>query len=94
VSAASIWEIATKVRLGKLSGVEDIAARPGHYLSELGMRGLQISMDHAARAGGFAQDHRDPFDRMLAAQAKLEDLTPVSLDTALDDFGVKRVWPS
>ncbi len=93
VSAASIWEIATKTRLGKLAGVEDMGRRPGYYISELGMRGLPISLEHASRAGGFDRAHRDPFDRMLAAQSQIEGLTLVSRDAALDAFGVERVWP-
>ncbi len=92
VSAASIWEIATKSRLGKLTGAYDIVRRPEHYVSELGMTGLQISIAHAALAGSFDAAHRDPFDRMLAAQGRLENLTIVSVDTALDAFDVKRVW--
>ena len=93
VSAASFWEIATKSRLGKLAGVEDITARPSYYVSELAMVGLPITLDHASRAGLFEAEHRDPFDRMLAAQSQLEDLALVSVDDALDTFGVQRLWP-
>ena len=93
VSAASIWEIATKSRLGKLSGVEDIAKRPFHYISELAMIGLPVSVDHASRAGLFDMAHRDPFDRMLAAQSHIEELGIVSVDEALDAFDVHRFWP-
>jgi len=92
VSAASIWEIATKTRLGKLVGAEDIAARPEHYISELGMTGLPISIAHAALAGSFDAAHRDPFDRMLAAQSRIEDLAVISVDAVLDTFGVTRIW--
>ncbi|MEL6519409.1 MAG: type II toxin-antitoxin system VapC family toxin [Pseudomonadota bacterium] len=94
VSAASIWEIATKVRLGKLTGAEDIAARPHYYISELGLAGLSITIDHAGRAGLYDVAHRDPFDRMLAAQSEIEGLALVSVDTALDAFGIQRVWPN
>ena len=93
VSAASVWEIATKSRLGKLAGVEDIAARPSYYVSELAMAGLPITLAHASRAGLFAAELRDPFDRILAAQSQLEDLALVSVDDALDTFGVQRLWP-
>ena len=92
VSAASIWEIATKTRLGKLTGAEDIAARPEYYISELGMTGMPISIAHAALAGSFDGAHRDPFDRMLAAQGKIEGLAIVSVDPALDAFEAKRLW--
>lgn len=94
VSAASIWEIATKSRIGKLAGAEDIAARPMYYISELGMSGLPIQIDHAALAGSFDVAHRDPFDRMLAAQSRIEDLALVSIDAAMDGFGVNRMWVS
>ena len=92
VSAASVWEIATKNRLGKLSGVEDILRQPAQFSSELGMTGLPIGIEHAARAGSFDVAHRDPFDRMLAAQAELQGLAIVSIDAALDVFGVDRLW--
>ena len=68
VSAASVWEIATKSRLGKLTGVEDIVERPSYYVSELAMVGLPTTLDHASRAGLIEAEHRDPFDRILAAQ--------------------------
>ncbi|MEM1302792.1 MAG: type II toxin-antitoxin system VapC family toxin [Pseudomonadota bacterium] len=94
VSAASIWEIATKSRLGKLQGVSDIAARPAYYLSELAMQALPISVDHAGRAGSFDVAHRDPFDRMLAAQSSAEGLALVSMDKTIDAFGISRLWPT
>ncbi len=92
VSAASIWEIATKVRLGKMPAAADLAARPRHYIATLGMKGLDISPGHAQRAGSYEADHRDPFDRMLAAQSELEGVTLISVDTALDAFGIDRLW--
>ncbi len=94
VSAASIWEIATKVRLGKMPAAADLAARPRHYMATLGMRGLDISPDHAQRAGGYDVVHRDPFDRMLAAQSQIEGMSLVSVDAALDEFGIERLWPT
>ena len=92
VSAASVWEIATKSRMGKLTGVEDIASRPFYSVSELAV-GLPITLEHASRDGLFEAEHRDPFDRMLAAQSQLEDLALVSVDDALDTFGIQRLWP-
>ncbi len=93
VSAASIWEIATKSRLGKLLGVDDIVKRPNYYVSELSMMALPVSVEHASRAGSFDGWHRDPFDRMLAAQSLIESLGLVSVDDAIDVFGVQRIWP-
>lgn len=94
VSAATIWEISTKSRLGKLQGLEDIAVRPNHYLAELSMVALPITLEHAGKAGAFDVDHRDPFDRMLAAQSLIEELNLISVDQAIDAFGVQRVWPT
>jgi PIN domain nuclease of toxin-antitoxin system len=92
VSAASAWEIATKYRLGKLPLaqvlVEDFVPRvlaAGYIL-------LSISAEHALRAGRLPADHKDPFDRMLAAQAIDEDLPLLSSDEQLDVFGVRREW--
>ncbi len=93
VSSASIWEIATKSRLGKLLGVDDIVKRPNYYISELSMMTLPISVKHASKAGSFDNPHRDPFDRMLAAQSLIENLGLVSVDDAFDVFDVQRIWP-
>jgi PIN domain nuclease of toxin-antitoxin system len=92
VSAASAWEIATKYRLGKLPLaqvlVEDFVPR----LTAAGYVLLSISVEHALRAGRLPADHKDPFDRMLAAQAIHEDLPLLSNDAQLDVFGVRREW--
>lgn len=56
------------------------------------MVGLPITLDHACRAGLFESEHCDPFDRILAAQSQLEDLAHVSVEDALDTFGVQRLW--
>jgi PIN domain nuclease of toxin-antitoxin system len=92
ISAASAWEIATKYRLGKLPLaqvlVEDFVPR----LTAAGYVLLSISVEHALRAGRLPADHKDPFDRMLAAQAIHEDLPLLSNDAQLDVFGVRREW--
>jgi PIN domain nuclease of toxin-antitoxin system len=92
VSAASAWEIATKYRLGKLPLaqvlVEDFVPR----VTAAGYVLLSISAEHALRAGRLPADHKDPFDRMLAAQAIDEDLPLLSNDERLDVFGVRREW--
>lgn len=92
VSAASAWEISTKVRLGKLPGAVDVAERLGDILRDQGFRELEITVEHGRRAGEQPGAHRDPFDRMLAAQAQAEVLPIVSCDPALDGFGVRRIW--
>ena len=92
VSAASAWEIAAKYRLGKLPLaqvlVEDFIPR----VTAAGYVLLSISPEHALRAGRLPADHKDPFDRMLAAQAIHEDLPLLSNDERLDVFGVRREW--
>lgn len=92
VSAASAWEISTKVRIGRLPGAVDVADRFGEILQEQAFSELPISVEHARRAGLLPGEHRDPFDRMLIAQAQLEDLTLVSNEALFDQFGIKRLW--
>jgi PIN domain nuclease of toxin-antitoxin system len=92
VSAASAWEITTKARLGKLPGAEDVAADVVGCVGSQGFQPLDITLLHAQRAGALAGDHRDPFDRMLIAQAQLEDVSIVSDDRVFDDYGVRRIW--
>jgi PIN domain nuclease of toxin-antitoxin system len=92
VSAASAWEIATKVRLGKLQDGEELVSDLAGYLAQLGFDALPISLDHAVRAGQLAGAHRDPFDRMLIAQAQAENLKIISNDRVFDDYRVPRIW--
>lgn len=86
VSAVSIWEIAIKVKLGKfdlgeIDPVEEIAAND--FLE------LPVTARHAHAAGALPRHHDDPFDRMLIAQARLEDLVLVSHDTKFKDYEVQ-----
>ncbi|HEV3511196.1 MAG TPA: type II toxin-antitoxin system VapC family toxin [Candidatus Sulfotelmatobacter sp.] len=92
VSAASGWEIATKVRLGKLPTGEVLVSDFDYYLAQLGLESLPISMFHAIRAGSLPGEHRDPFDRMLISQAQSENLAIVSNDRIFDAYHVKRIW--
>lgn len=92
VSAASAWEIATKVRIGKLPGATDVAADIPGCLVRQEFESLDITVLHAQRAGRLPGDHRDPFDRMLIAQAQIEDLPVVTNDRVFDSYGVTRVW--
>ncbi|HZO55330.1 MAG TPA: type II toxin-antitoxin system VapC family toxin [Bryobacteraceae bacterium] len=92
VSAVSAWEIATKVRLGKLpSGAELVADFDGHLERE-GFYSLPISVDHSVRAGLLPGEHPDPFDRMLIAQSQAENLQLISKEKLFDRYGVRRVW--
>lgn len=91
VSAASAWEIATKVRIGRLEWPAT-AGTVNAYVLEQGFRALPISLEHAERAGQLAIPHRDPFDRMLMAQALSEDLWLASNESVFDSAGVRRYW--
>ncbi len=92
VSAASVWEIATKVRLGKLPIALDLAHDFIAHLERERFETLPVSADHSIRAGLLPGPHKDPFDRMLIAQALAENLAIVSNDVVFDGYGVKRVW--
>ena len=92
VSAASAWEIATKVRLGKLATAADLATNFVGYINQADFELLAISADHAIRAGLLPGAHRDPFDRMLIAQAQSENISIVSKEKIFDNFNVQRIW--
>jgi PIN domain nuclease of toxin-antitoxin system len=92
VSAVSAWEIATKVRLGKLPTGEQLVSDFEYFLNQLGFDGLPILLSHAIRAGTLAGDHRDPFDRMLISQAQAENLSVISNDRIFDVYHVRRIW--
>ena len=92
VSAASAWEIATKVRVGKWHDAETIAHDLDKALIERDFTGLPITIEHGRLAGFLPGDHRDPFDRMLAAQAIVEDIPLVTADPAFRHFQVKVIW--
>lgn len=92
VSAASAWEIATKHRLGKLSVAGDAMARFNELVQADGFQHLPVSYLHALKAGAYPHPHRDPFDRMLAAQCEIETLPLVTCDIALAAFGTRIAW--
>lgn len=92
VSAASTWEIATKYRIGKLPGAAAIVADLDRTISDQGFVGLPISPRHGQIAGTLPGPHRDPFDRMLIAQAMLDNLVLVSNEDPFDVYGVSRLW--
>ena len=92
VSAASAWEIAIKYRLGKLPGAKVIVDDIAGAITSQAFVPLSVSVVHAQRAGLLESVHRDPFDRMLIAQALSEGLTLVSNEKVFDDYGVPRHW--
>lgn len=88
VSSASVWEIATKFRLGKLPHAEEVAKDVPLWIEKAHFKALSINVKHAQLAGKWKQTHRDPFDRMLAAQAKIEEIPLATQDKALFDFDI------
>jgi PIN domain nuclease of toxin-antitoxin system len=92
VSAASAYEIAWKVRAGALPKAAALVMNFENELSNEGFLPLQISIEHGRRAGELAGAHRDPFDRLLAAQAIVEDMPIVSNDAQLAALGANRFW--
>jgi PIN domain nuclease of toxin-antitoxin system len=92
VSAASAWEIATKVRLGRLPTAIDLTTDFAGCLERERFETLAISAEHAIRAGLLPGPHKDPFDRMLIAQAQAENLPILSNESLFDSYGVRRLW--
>ncbi len=92
VSAASAWEIATKVRLGKLPGAEMLEQAFLRFMTEAGYDLLPIAVHTALRAGRLTGVHLDPFDSLLAAQALEADIPILSTDEQLDSFSIRRIW--
>ena len=92
VSAASAWEITTKHRIGKLAQAGAVALDVTGTIAGQGFEELAITVDDAARAGRLPGPHRDPFDRMLIAQAMARNLAIVSVDRMFDGYGVHRLW--
>ena len=88
VSVASLWEIAIKNALGKLEAPEDLPRR----VVELGFESLPIDVEHAWAVRQLPHHHRDPFDRLLIAQAQVEGLPIVTADPAFDAYDVKVFW--
>jgi PIN domain nuclease of toxin-antitoxin system len=92
VSAATAWEIATKHRIGKLPGAASIALDIQRSVHSQGFTPMDVTMRHAQRAGALQGHHRDPFDRMLIAQAIVEDCVLISNERVFDAYNVPRLW--
>ncbi len=93
ISAASGYEIAAKTRLGKLESGDAVLAAWPRLLHELQLVELTLSVSHMTRAGTLAWKHRDPFDRMLVAQAQLDGLTLLTKDSAIRSYRGVRTAP-
>lgn len=92
VSAASVWEIATKYRIGKLPGAAAIVGNLSRVIASEEFTELPIGIRHAEVAGLLPGPHRDPFDRMLIAQATVDELMLVSNEEIFDAYGAQRLW--
>lgn len=92
VSAASAMEVATKFRIGKLAGAALLARDFEGIVAAQGFDELAISVHHARLAGEMKIAHKDPFDRLLIAQAQAEDMVLVSNEALFDGFSVQRLW--
>jgi PIN domain nuclease of toxin-antitoxin system len=92
VSAGSIWEIAIKVGLKKLTLSQPFRPWIEKAIADLGASLLSINIEHADTLVGLPMHHRDPFDRLLVAQSKIEMLPVVGADAQFDAYGITRVW--
>jgi PIN domain nuclease of toxin-antitoxin system len=92
VSAASVFELSNKVRLGKFDAAREVLARLPQLMVDNDFTPLPITLEHATMAGELTSPHRDPFDRLLAAQSILERCMLVSADPALHDLGASVLW--
>ena len=92
LSMASLWEIAIKISLGKLQLGQPYESFVPQQLALNGIGILNISLEHVAAITSLAFHHRDPFDRLIAVQSKIEKMTLVSADTSFDAYDIARVW--
>lgn len=92
ISAASLWEIAIKSSLGKLRLTEPFGELIPYQLSLNSIEVLRIQVDHLSLVSELPFHHRDPFDRLLVAQSRVERVPLISLDPLFDTYEVERVW--
>lgn len=92
LSAATIWEIAIKVGLKKLTLKDPYRQWMNQALADLGLSILPITVDYADAQAGLPGHHKDPFDRLIIAQALIEGIPVVGADLDFDPYGVTRLW--
>lgn len=92
ISLASVWEIAIKTSIGKLTFQQPLEYFLSSQLQENNITTLNIDFRHVIRVAALPFHHRDPFDRLIISQALSEDLPVVSSDSAFDAYGIKRLW--
>jgi len=92
LSTASLWEMAIKISLGKLSFAEPFSELIPQQIEINGIKLLNIGINHLSRLTSLPFHHRDPFDRLLVAQCIVERLPLASADSVFDDYPVERIW--
>jgi PIN domain nuclease of toxin-antitoxin system len=92
LSMASLWEIAIKISLGKLQLEQSYEAFIPQQLAMNGIGLLNLSLEHIAAIASLPFHHRDPFDRLIAVQSKIEKMTLVSADPSFDAYEIERIW--
>jgi PIN domain nuclease of toxin-antitoxin system len=92
VSAASAWEIAIKYKTGKLPSAAPLMVNLENAILDEGFGGMSVTLRHGELAGSLPLHHKDPFDRILIAQALAESLTLISNERLFDNYGVTRLW--
>jgi PIN domain nuclease of toxin-antitoxin system len=92
LSLGSCWEMAIKISLGRLKIEGSVDRFIAEHMAASGMQPLPVRLPHLARVATLPFHHRDPFDRLLAAQALVEDLTVVSTDPVFKRYGISRIW--
>ena len=92
LSLASCWEMAVKISLGRLKLPQSVDRFVAHHMAANGIEPVGISLPHTARVATLPFHHRDPFDRLIVAQAIEEGLSVVSSDRVFNKYGVPRVW--
>lgn len=92
VSSVSAWEIATKLRLGRLNFAESLRPDLSAWIVQADLLPMVLGFEHAELAGRWTASHKDPFDRMLAAQSRIEGAPLVTSDRAFSEFDIETVW--
>ena len=92
LSVASIWEMSIKASIGKLILQQPLEQIINEQIQINGIRIVNIESAHALGVASLPWHHRDPFDRLLIAQSKIEQLTILGCDSAMDAYGVSRIW--
>lgn len=95
LSMASLWEIAIKYSSGRLTLMEPYETLIPRLLQVNGINTLNMTMDHMSEVANLSfpdSTHRDPFDRLIIAQSKIEDIPVLSIDVKLDAYGIQRLW--